>query len=53
MNTPQNPEAVILGDQIIIKAPGLTLGQLRRLATAYVAIAAGESSDDGADESEL
>ena len=26
MNTPQNPEAVILGDLIIIKAPGLTLG---------------------------
>lgn len=53
MNIPQNPEALILGDLIIIQAPGLTPRQLRRLATAFVAIAAGESSDDGADESEL
>ena len=53
MNTPQNPEAVILGDLIIVQVEGLSRGQMRKLATAFIAIAAGESSDDGADEPEL
>lgn len=45
MENQSKPQAIVLGDLIILQVAGLSRGQMRKLATAFVAVATAEEPE--------